>query len=690
MINEENLNNWEEKKSDISFFESMKMVQKKTNKSLGDDEKKSLGEIIAETLEFDTHGGPTPEDIQLQYNNLIDQAGPGGSVIKTINSMPTRAHMIKKAENSMRLTEALAEFLDNIFDNYTINYDTIMKERSGNADLNIEIRITNINPEKSPEENGEIVILENSGGVKKNNWVSLVQYGMSGEEEFQSIGTWGEGAKLALAALGRWNIFQTRHLTELEISTDESPTPVQIQFGDELPMVSGELADKSEKKTARNYYHLNNDEWHIDVQKAKTGYCTKEGNEGTTNITIKRLTQMTLEEVSNKNKYQKSISNLAQTFANKINECKKLGNSNISITITNDVFETDNDLREIVLEEFEFWENDFEKNILNGDLDDVVKELSFLPGFEPMRIKTKIHNPDNNDEYIEIDSLFGIPLENISNRVGVVLWGNGRLFDGRLDSGFLGINVFNVPNGYTKATVEPQWRRFLGLIKIKTNHSHLIPWNGPVKWGFNTKDEKQIGETIQDFVASVMTRYIYASGNLTYSKLAYPGVPGRTAGHKLLEIFSHSKDKVNPAPERYELDCSKDIKEGFREIQKEVKKLTEEEVINFISHYEETKIREYDDFDISIHSTLREKSSLAIYKNILMLRQTQEVEDELITDAKTLAFWFSPKSFIIFKNLPLDFEKMSKDELEKLCQEKGISIDNLSEDDMKSKLKEEK
>ena len=104
---------------------------------------------------------------------------------------PTK-HVILNKARQLKVPEALAEILDNIFDNF---------ERNPYSPRRLEVEITAYPPIEDAAP-GEIVICENSGGIPSERLVPLVQLGASNESS-ASIGAWGEGFKMAIFALGQ-------------------------------------------------------------------------------------------------------------------------------------------------------------------------------------------------------------------------------------------------------------------------------------------------------------------------------------------------------------------------------------------------------------------------------------------------------------------------------------------------------
>lgn len=103
---------------------------------------------------------------------------------------PTK-HVILNKSQQLVVEEALAEILDNIFDNF---------ERNPTPPNRLEVEIIVYPPTEASS--GEIVVKENSGGIPSERIASLIQLGAS-DRSSGSIGAWGEGFKMAVFALGQ-------------------------------------------------------------------------------------------------------------------------------------------------------------------------------------------------------------------------------------------------------------------------------------------------------------------------------------------------------------------------------------------------------------------------------------------------------------------------------------------------------
>jgi hypothetical protein len=101
--------------------------------------------------------------------------------LRDLDAIPAKDILRNKARVCPPIT-AICEILDNIFDNY--------EESGWSKDLAISIVVKG-------EGDGEISIAENSGGIRENKLEPLVRLGVPYHSARGSIGTWGEGFKVA-------------------------------------------------------------------------------------------------------------------------------------------------------------------------------------------------------------------------------------------------------------------------------------------------------------------------------------------------------------------------------------------------------------------------------------------------------------------------------------------------------------
>ena len=129
----------------------------------------------------------------------------GREKLRDLNAVPVK-DIIKNKARVCPPVPALCEIIDNIFDNY---------EESGAAhDLSISITAKS-------DGDGEISIAENSGGIREGKLEPLVRLGVAYHAAQGSIGTWGEGFKVAAFSLG----------AEVEVETHfPGEKPVSVHF----------------------------------------------------------------------------------------------------------------------------------------------------------------------------------------------------------------------------------------------------------------------------------------------------------------------------------------------------------------------------------------------------------------------------------------------------------------------------
>jgi len=130
---------------------------------------------------------------------------PRGDKLRDINAVPAKEILKNKARVCPPIS-AVCEIMDNIFDNF--------EENGSSSDLAISVVVDSSG-------NGEISIAENSGGVCENKLEPLVRLGVPYHAAKGSVGTWGEGFKVAAFSLG----------SEVEVITHfPGERPVVVHF----------------------------------------------------------------------------------------------------------------------------------------------------------------------------------------------------------------------------------------------------------------------------------------------------------------------------------------------------------------------------------------------------------------------------------------------------------------------------
>ncbi|MGI0015534.1 MAG: hypothetical protein ACREBU_19125 [Nitrososphaera sp.] len=126
--------------------------------------------------------GQISEDQIRRDRQRFHQLPKRGDTRDDKTASPTKHVILNKAQQ-LSVPEALAEILDNIFDNFERN------PRPSRANK-LEVEIIFYPPTEASD--GELVIRENSGGIPSDRIVPLIQLGAS-DRSLGGIGAWGEG-----------------------------------------------------------------------------------------------------------------------------------------------------------------------------------------------------------------------------------------------------------------------------------------------------------------------------------------------------------------------------------------------------------------------------------------------------------------------------------------------------------------
>lgn len=453
-----------------------------------------LGEYL-ENVEFGDAGISAVEYENI-YSQLLKRPGEDGEQLQRRGGAPLKSDLIAKA-NAAEVWQAFGEILDNLLDNYDGAIEKIREEREPDKhDLRVEIRFVEINGALDTNKNGEIQIEENSGGVFPARRDALVQPGNSKWEDVEeSVGVWGNGSKVAMLKLGRWNIIQTY---PIKGEPGSDPYPVQLKFGDKHDWDEdggmGDTIENGRWTLPKNYYHHENSYWHVQEFKATSGYCLVEGP-GTTCINIRRLRSAVLREITNDDLYEKMITQLQRCFGKKIEHLKQKHGQDIQILFLNSAAPNP-DLRRVELTE------NIPANFA-GNWESDMKLFSWIPGIQPEIHKIQLKIPTKNPLKMEVR--IGFPLENSESTRGFSMWGNQRLFETNWcdikGSGRKGTQHWNfgknVQNG-----------RCRGMIFFEGDPAD-IPWQGPVKWKF--RDTHHYASLVKDTLKWIVTKYTTAS-----------------------------------------------------------------------------------------------------------------------------------------------------------------------------------
>jgi hypothetical protein len=391
-----------------------------------------------------------------------------GDKIKEEKASPTK-NVIRNKANQLNVREALAEILDNIFDNY---------ERNLPKSLDVEISVY----PKDEATPGEIFIVENSGGVEEERIIPLIQLGFS-ERSARGIGAWGEGFKMAVFALGE----------EVQVfSTFPSQEPIAIHFP------RGWLDPK----------HFLWKEWKVDTYRI----AENPPPEGTTIIRINHLRRGVLEDfgfdsdsVDEKESVCYELTRyFGEIYAEKYHNLINRGYGDISIKISIGSISREVEFSDRVKARY-------------------LKNLAFFPWLRPLHWKltweTKIDElgVKGSDGFrtarlsAEIYAGLAATFEGFQgyekDDTGVEMWGNGRLFSlkGRIDDESVGWGYkFGGRAGYNPRTTGSS-RRMTIAVLFTADDSRDVPWSAPVKNDYNRRSE--FYAEIQDALARVIKIY---------------------------------------------------------------------------------------------------------------------------------------------------------------------------------------
>lgn len=369
---------------------------------------------------------------------------------------PTK-DVIRNKASQIDVKEAIAEILDNIFDNF---------ERSAPSakSLSIEIEVYP-NTESVP---AEIIFIENSGGIPQDRLLPLIQLGAS-DRAGRGIGAWGEGFKMAGFALGK----------EIEVFTS---FPGDDPFAIHFPL--GWMDEHSPLWT----------EWKVEI------YGVEEPpNDGTTVIRIKNLNDDVMEFFGfSDGRAPSTIRNLARYFgelyAEKVSRLTSNGNSvNIGLSY------------EGAVEGVEF---------LAPVEQRLKKTLAFIPWLPPIRwdVEWKTHLDEVDQDvvlrariYAGLNATEGFkeysPMDGDGPPLpGVEMWGNGRKFSlkGMIRDESVGWSYIWGGSAGTNPASGASYRRLLIVVLFESEDSRFVPWAAPVKNDFNRRSEfyKEIQETL--------------------------------------------------------------------------------------------------------------------------------------------------------------------------------------------------
>jgi hypothetical protein len=362
---------------------------------------------------------------------------------------PTKNVILNKA-SQLRVPEALAEILDNIFDNFEGNLDRPTK---------LEVEIVAYPPtEASP---GELVIHENSGGIPSERVVPLIQLGAS-ERTLGGIGAWGEGFKMAVFALGQ----------EVEVfSNYPREQPVAIYF----------------PKGWLDRNHSLWTQWKVNIY----GIQRNPPPEGTTIIRVNHLHENVLQffgigDIATGQRSETICKDLAHYFGEVYAEkYHHLASQGYEVFIKLTIGDSSSVVKFMKPGETRLREN-----------------LAYLPWLRPIRWKQSWETYLEDEDRIarlEVTIYAGLAAtETYSptyadqlSKPGVEMWGNGRMFSlkGRITDESVGWGFTFGGSAGRNPTSNASYRRLTIVASFTAEDSRDIPWAAPVKNDYNRRSE---------------------------------------------------------------------------------------------------------------------------------------------------------------------------------------------------------
>lgn len=354
----------------------------------------------------DEYGLPT-DFFRREHKRLVDRPQEQSRKrIKTLKATPRKKVILNKA-NVCLPRQAFTELLDNIFDNF---------DEEDRKELNINISIFQY------EGADEIRIKEDSGGIKENKQEPLVRLGEPYHPSEYSIGTWGEGFKIAAAALG----------SDIKVFTHyPGENPVLINMDN---------------------YWWENEEWEVPVYPADP----KSVPEGNTITVISNL-KIKPGDISGEQLSQY----LGEVYGHKLIDYEKQGKP-VKITISAE------EGREITI---------IPKTIVSDE--DIKDKFAFPPYFSPMKVRYHWVKGER-----ELDALFiiGLTPHHSAETSGVTMFGNGRLFAKAIADKSVG---YGDDLRSKLPTQHPSVQRLHIMIFFEAKNPYNIPWQAPLKDGYN-------------------------------------------------------------------------------------------------------------------------------------------------------------------------------------------------------------
>ena len=356
-------------------------------------------------------GGLTKAQLEEDYKSIkrtprfdpeATQTGKvGGTFVPTVFTLEAEA---------LNDLKAVTEILDGIIENHQ------------NHDDEEKITVIEFTKQEALGAEPEIVIRENSGGIKFENLNSIVTLGKSDWGELYGVGVFGVGLKKALRYLGKSHDIFTYH--------------PQDETGSQL-------------RLSESYW--------TQIGTAKEAVREYNGKKGVTQIVVRSLTDM--------GKKIEFDDELMQTLGMIYGNWLEKVPGSIKITFKNPGEE------EKVL---------VPRPWLNESL--LTNNYTNFPCFEPKIFTFDIHR--DTISKVRVKMTFGLTMKGSPTYCGVTVAGNNRIFrfgDKEKYWGFGGAS----PYGKIRQVGHAEQTRFHCFIEIMAENPMDIPWNVGEKMGYN-------------------------------------------------------------------------------------------------------------------------------------------------------------------------------------------------------------
>ncbi len=353
---------------------------------------------------------------------------------------------LKRLSQTCTAEEAIAELVDNVFDNFA------RKRHERTTDL-LEIGIHFLSREG--EHYDEIILRENSGGVRNDELLPLVRLGDSATAGARTIGAWGQGSKIACFALA----------DEIEIFTHHpAHRPVCIHFPD------GWLKEE----------HPRYKDWEVKV------YEAEDVPSGTTVFRFCNLkTTARTADLTAIKKY------LERIYSYKIQDWREQGTT-IDIRLEDTLSDVSYEIEPV-----------FTVDILEEE-----RGFCWFPDYAPLEVTHVLESETPLGEKIEVKvrMVCGILSDSKSDLGGVYMYGNKRLFTPKPETdervGY-GLDVQGRRGKIQK--YRPSLYRLLTFVFFESEEqeSEYIPWAAPLKNRYNPSN------VFHDEIIQILYRIVY-------------------------------------------------------------------------------------------------------------------------------------------------------------------------------------